>query len=163
MGYNSSIYKRIYDEYSQKYLIARERADIRAQEVRRAIPEIAKIDRELSLTGLEVFSASLSGGDTASKIAEIRAKNESLQARRAELLVANGFVIRNGRVNVLGQQLRRTRVCTCTGQTVLFLPSGNLLCAVPEKACVFHGRIAQLGNRLECTLKIRARHVAYTE
>ena len=91
MGYNSSIYKRIYDEYSQKYLIARERADIRAQEVRRAIPEIAKIDRELSLTGLEVFSASLSGGDTASKIAEIRAKNESLQARRAELLVANGY------------------------------------------------------------------------
>ena len=91
MGYNSSIYKKIYDEYSQKYLVARERADVRAQEVRRAIPEIAKIDRELSLTGLEVFSASLSGGDTASKIAEIRAKNEALQAKRAELLVANGY------------------------------------------------------------------------
>lgn len=91
MGYNSSIYKKIYDEYSQKYLVARERADIRAQEVRRAIPEIAKIDRELSLTGLEVFSASLSGGDTASKIAEIRAKNEALQAKRAELLLANGY------------------------------------------------------------------------
>ena len=91
MGYNSSIYKKIYDEYSQKYLVARERADIRAQEIRRAIPEIAKIDRELSLTGLEVFSASLSGGDTASKIAEIRAKNEALQAKRAELLVANGY------------------------------------------------------------------------
>ena len=91
MGYNSSIYKKIYDEYSQKYLVARERADIRAQEVRRAIPEIAKIDRELSLTGLEVFSASLSGGDTASKIAEIRAKNEELQTKRAELLVSNGY------------------------------------------------------------------------
>ena len=91
MGYNSSIYKKIYDEYSQKYLVARERADVRAQEVRRAIPEIAKIDRELSLTGLEVFSASLSGGDTASKIAEIRAKNEALQAKRAELLLANGY------------------------------------------------------------------------
>lgn len=91
MGYNSSIYKKIYNEYSQKYLVARERADVRAQEVRRAIPEIAKIDRELSLTGLEVFSASLSGGDTASKIAEIRAKNEALQAKRAELLLANGY------------------------------------------------------------------------
>ena len=91
MGYNSSIYKKIDDEYSQKYLVARERADVRAQEVRRAISEIAKIDRELSLTGLEVFSASLSGGDTASKIAEIRAKNEALQAKRAELLVANGY------------------------------------------------------------------------
>lgn len=91
MGYNSSIYKKIYDEYSQKYLIARERADIKANEVRRAIPEIAKIDRELSLTGLEIFAASLSGGDTSSKIAEIREKNEALQAKRAKLLVENGY------------------------------------------------------------------------
>ena len=91
MGYNSSIYKKVYDEYSQKYLVARERADIRAQEVRRAIPEIAKIDRELSLTGLEIFSASLSGGNTSSKIAQIREKNEALQRRRAELLLANGY------------------------------------------------------------------------
>ena len=93
MGYNSSIYKKVYDEYSQKYLVARERADIRAQEVRRAIPEIAKIDRELSLTGLEIFSASLSGGNTSSKIAEIREKNEALQHRRAEILLANGYPV----------------------------------------------------------------------
>lgn len=91
MGYNTSIYKKIYEEYSQKYLIARERADIRAQEIRRAIPEIAKIDKELSLAGLEIFSVSLSGGDTASKIAEVRAKNEALQKRRAELLLENGY------------------------------------------------------------------------
>lgn len=91
MGYNNSIYKKIYEEYSQKYLIARERADRRARELRVAIPEIAKIDKELSLTGLEIFSASLSGGDTASKIAEIRVKNESLQKRRAALLEANGY------------------------------------------------------------------------
>ena len=91
MGYNNSIYKKIYEEYSQKYLIARERADVRARELRVAIPEIAKIDKELSLTGLEIFSASLSGGDTASKIAEIRVKNESLQKRRAALLEENGY------------------------------------------------------------------------
>ena len=91
MGYNTSIYKKIYDEYSKKYLIARERADIKAQEVRIAIPEVAKIDRELSLAGLEIFSASLSGGDTAAKIAEIRAKNEALQKIRADLLTQNGY------------------------------------------------------------------------
>jgi DNA replication protein DnaC len=91
MGYNTSIYKKIYDEYSQKYLIARERADIKAQEVRIVIPEIAWIDRELSLTGLEIFSASLSGGDHLSKISQIRAKNEALQKKRAELLIANGY------------------------------------------------------------------------
>ena len=91
MGYNTSIYKRIYDEYSQKYLIARQKADIKAREVRAAIPEIARIDRELSLTGLEIFSASMSGSDTAARIAQIRAKNEALQKKRAEILLENGY------------------------------------------------------------------------
>ena len=91
MGYNSSIYKRIYDEYSQKYLVARERADSKAREVRAAIPEVARIDKELSLTGLEIFSASLSGVDKDVRLSEIRAKNEALQKRRAELLVENGY------------------------------------------------------------------------
>ena len=56
MGYNNSVYKKIYDEYTQKYLIAREKADERARELRNKIPELAKIDRELSLVGLEIFS-----------------------------------------------------------------------------------------------------------
>lgn len=91
MGYNNSIYKKIYDEYSQKYLIARERANVKTHELHVALPEIAKIDRELSFTGLEIFSASFSGGDSAEKIAAIRNKNEELQRRRAEILKANGY------------------------------------------------------------------------
>ena len=91
MGYSNSIYKKIYEEYSQKYLIARDRADRCARELHAAIPEVAKIDKALSLTGLEIFSASLSGGDTASKIAEIREQNAVLLKRRAELLLENGY------------------------------------------------------------------------
>ncbi|MBR2381528.1 MAG: ATP-binding protein [Clostridia bacterium] len=91
MSYNNSVYKRIYDEYSKKYLIARERADERAREVRAKIPELAKIDKELSLVGLEIFSASLSGGDYKSKLAEIKQKNIELQEKRAGLLVENGY------------------------------------------------------------------------
>lgn len=91
MGYNNSVYKKIYDEYSQKYLIARQRADERAHELRTAIPGLVRIDRELSMTGLEIFSVSLSGGDTQSKIMEIREKNERLQKERAMLLEANGY------------------------------------------------------------------------
>ena len=91
MGYNNSVYKKIYDEYSQKYLIAREDAVRRERELHAKLPEVAKIDRALSLTGLEIFSASLEGGDTKAKIAEIRAKNEDLQAKRSAILVANGY------------------------------------------------------------------------
>ncbi len=91
MGYNNSVYKKIYDEYSQKYLIARERAIERERELHASIPEVARIDRELSLVGLEIFSASLSGGDYKSRVAEIREKNEALQSKRAALLEERGY------------------------------------------------------------------------
>ncbi len=91
MSYNNSIYKKIYDEYSQKYLIARQRAREREIELHSRIPDIARIDRELSMTGLDIFSISLSGGDYKAKLTEIREKNENLQALRAEILLANGY------------------------------------------------------------------------
>ena len=91
MGYNNSVYKKIYDEYTQKYLIAREKADERARELRHKIPELAKIDRELSLVGLEIFAASLSGCDYKSHLEKVREQNLALQQKRAELLIANGY------------------------------------------------------------------------
>lgn len=91
MGYNKEIYKRIYDEYTTKFLTARERADARRSELHREIPEVAAIDRELSAVGLEIFSAALSGGDYHSRLSEIKSKNSDLQKRRAELLSQNGY------------------------------------------------------------------------
>lgn len=91
MAYKNSIYKGIYDEYSQKYLIARQRAKERERELHATIEGLAAIDKELSMTGLEIFSISLSGGDYKEKLGEIRQKNELLQKKRAELLEAHGY------------------------------------------------------------------------
>lgn len=91
MAYNNSVYKKIYDEYSQKYLIARERAQNRERELYLLIPELKVLDKELSLVGLEIFSASLSGADYKQKLAEVREKNLALQKKRAELLLAHGY------------------------------------------------------------------------
>lgn len=91
MAYNNSVYKKIYDEYSQKYLIARQRANERARELHNLFPEIASIDIELSKTGLQIFSASLSGKDYKERLAYVRARNEELQEKRANILIANGY------------------------------------------------------------------------
>lgn len=91
MSYNNSVYKKIYEKYSQKYLIARERADQRARELRASIPEVALIDRELSKTGLQIFSISLSGGDYTKKLDLLRQRNQKLQEERASILVAHGY------------------------------------------------------------------------
>ena len=90
MGYNSVLYKRIYDEYTSKYLIARARADERRAELHRAIPELAAIDKRLSGAGLQIFSAALSG-DYKKSLEDVKQANRELQARRRELLISNGY------------------------------------------------------------------------
>ena len=91
MAYSNSVYKKIYEEYSQKYLIAREKADERARELRAKIPELAKLDKQLSLVGVQIFGASIEGGDYKSKIAKIKEENLALQQKRAELLASYGY------------------------------------------------------------------------
>ena len=57
MGYNQENYRRIRREYEGKYLRAREDADRRRAEVRRALPALAGVDAALSATGLELMAA----------------------------------------------------------------------------------------------------------
>ncbi len=95
MPYNQQNYRRIRQEYETKYLRAREDAERRRREIELLIPEVLAIHRELSGVGLEIMRASLEyAGDDAAReaaIATLRAKNESLLSRRAELLTHAGY------------------------------------------------------------------------
>ena len=57
MGYNQENYKRVREEYRTKYLRAYEEANRRMAEVHAKSPEIAAIDRELSMAGAEIALA----------------------------------------------------------------------------------------------------------
>ena len=81
----------IYEEYKTKYLTARQNAEQRRKEVHEAIPEVKRIDRELSLAGLSIMKASMDGQDVDAKIAEVREGNRKLRLRRAGLLTAHGY------------------------------------------------------------------------
>ncbi|MBE6548476.1 MAG: hypothetical protein E7667_06365 [Ruminococcaceae bacterium] len=89
MSFNRENYKRIKEEYDGKYLKARDAADLRRAQIHAEIPEIAKLDRELSGVGLEVLEAAISG--RADEIERIKAKNTELLSRRGELLAAAGY------------------------------------------------------------------------
>lgn len=92
MGYNSRIYKKIYDEYTTKYLSARQRADERAEELHKNFPEIKKIDKKLATAGLEIFAASMGNdADRTERLEEIKNRNLMLQKNREELLLNNGY------------------------------------------------------------------------
>lgn len=92
MGYNRADFVRIKAEYLEKYLKARNDADLRAQEVYLKIPRVRAIDKMLSGTALEIMSAVASGKDTASSALEkIKARNEELVAERDALLKEAGY------------------------------------------------------------------------
>lgn len=90
MGFNSDDFIRIREEYSKKYLKAREAADARCYELYEKIPELRTIDRYLSGTASRIMAA-VCEENSVEKIAEIRRENEMLSAERAKLLEAYGF------------------------------------------------------------------------
>ncbi|MBE6703507.1 MAG: hypothetical protein E7585_08900 [Ruminococcaceae bacterium] len=92
MGYNRENYARIREAYKTKYLRAYAEADRRVAEIHGKCPEIAEIDRELSMTGAEIALAALGTGDTyKEKLAAVEAKNLALQKQRAALLAKLGY------------------------------------------------------------------------
>ena len=82
MGYNTADYIRIRKEFSDKYQIARQRAEERTVRIHAELPEIFEIDRTLSRTGMDIMKVITSGGDTNKKIAELEARNNALIAER---------------------------------------------------------------------------------
>ena len=87
MGYNQENYKRIREEYRTKYLRAYEEANRRMAEVHAKSPEIAAIDRELSMAGAEIALAVIGTGEGyKEKLAAAEQKNLALQEKRGVLL-----------------------------------------------------------------------------
>ena len=92
MGYNREDYVRIKNEYSRKYIIARQRADERKSELYAKLPEVKQIDAMLAGTGKDIMAVIISGAkNTDEQIARLKERNDKLLARRGEALVAAGY------------------------------------------------------------------------
>ena len=92
MGFNKKDVLRVKEEYSDKYRRAQEDSDRRRSELWGKIDGLYAIDKELSMTGLRIMDAAMSGeGDVQSKIDKIKSDNEKLLRERALLLRAYGY------------------------------------------------------------------------
>jgi DNA replication protein DnaC len=81
------IYEKAKAEIARRRSEAIATSETRGEIVRAESEEIAKIDAELSKTGMLIFKTACEGGD----IAPIRERNKTLQARRRELIVGLGY------------------------------------------------------------------------
>lgn len=87
--------KNYYKEAEEIITERREKAmadsDMRKEAVRRAIPEIAQIDAQISAAGTKILAAAMSGKGGMEAVQKIKAEGEALCARRREVLLENGY------------------------------------------------------------------------
>ncbi|CDZ23811.1 AAA ATPase [[Clostridium] cellulosi] len=92
MPYDSEVFAAALRRVEQRRAQAIQENERIKYELYKKIPRLAEIERELAETGIKVAKEILnSSGDTSSKLEKLRSQNLSLQAERAELLVANGY------------------------------------------------------------------------
>lgn len=81
------IYEKAKAEIEARRNGARAEADYRSELIRDKSPEVAKIDAELSQTGMLIFKTACNGGD----ITPIKERNKALQARRRQIILSLGY------------------------------------------------------------------------
>ena len=92
MGYNKENYRRIREEYQNRYREVYAEAERRSDEVRAKSPELAAIDRQLTAAWAGIAGAALGqGAAAAEQLKQVEAENLRLQQKRAALLVELGY------------------------------------------------------------------------
>ena len=92
MGYSAVVVKKVREMYENKRADAARLAETHRNEVSFKCPSIMEIDKALSMTGLAVFKASLSGSlGLEERIEAIKKENLELQKAKRTLLVSCGY------------------------------------------------------------------------
>ena len=87
MAYNRKNYVKLKSEYQEKNLAAKNAAEARSMALNFAHPELAAIDRELSLTGVKILKAASDG----SGLDSLKEQIESLRKRKVQTLLSLGY------------------------------------------------------------------------
>lgn len=91
MGKKENV-EKVLSVFAEKPSLALQKADKRREEVYLRVPEIKQIDEKLKNVGIRVFlETEKKEGNLAARIEKMRRDNASLNKKREELLVKNGF------------------------------------------------------------------------
>ena len=92
MGYSAEVVKTVRENFEKKRAEAENLSVMHRNEVAFKCPAILQIDKALSMTGLEIYKASLQGREgLEERIAKIKKENESLLTAKLEALRTNGY------------------------------------------------------------------------
>ncbi len=88
---SSNNYRTVIERFEAKKSRAEANAEAKLAELHAAYPELAKTDKALSRTALDLLAAALDGKDAETKVSELRRQNVELTERRRRLFADNGI------------------------------------------------------------------------
>ncbi|MBE6754833.1 MAG: ATP-binding protein [Ruminococcaceae bacterium] len=91
MSYSADAYNAAMNEVSRRRREAEQQANLRRDTYCAAHPEYARLERELSRTGIMLVRSIFSGSEQAPDIAPLRDRNLDIQQRMVELLAEDGL------------------------------------------------------------------------
>lgn len=91
MAYKSTAYQKAINMLERRRERATLEANSRMLEISQKIPEITEIQTELSSIGCSISKLFFRGSDIEAEVARLREKSLSLQQKKRELLVKNGY------------------------------------------------------------------------
>ena len=92
MSYSRKCINKVNEEFEAKRLRNESQTAARLKEAYSALPELEKIDKELSKTGVNAMACAMSGKEgLTERLNALKERNLELQKERAELLLAGGF------------------------------------------------------------------------
>lgn len=140
MGYNRQNLIRIKDAYKTKRQNAIKLSEDRRRAIHAISPQIEEIDQRLSATGLKLFQAACSGGESLQeRLTEVRRENEKLLQKRASLLTDMGYSADYTEVHY------ECSSCSDTG----YLPN-TYMCPCMKRALTMEGfKTSGLGTLIE--------------
>jgi len=92
MGYSAEVVKAVREKFEKKRADAENLSVLHRNEVALKCPTILEIDKALSMTGLQIFEASLKGPEgLEERIEKVKKENLEIQKIKRDILEANGF------------------------------------------------------------------------
>lgn len=142
MSYTNELYKKAQRILEKRRECSAAEAEIRAQEIRKKIPETQEIQQQLSRIGLEISKLFFYKGNSQEKVSELRSKSEALIKQRELLLKKNGY-----NENALRQEhicpvcedkgFINGRICACHKQLLKDLMREEISRFAPLDECTF--------------------------
>jgi len=92
MSFPKEVYTQATEQMQQRRIQAEKECSLRREKIFRAVPEIARLEREISNVGLKVSRMVLGAGENAPVLIEqLKQQNLRIQRKIASLLVENGY------------------------------------------------------------------------